>query len=308
MVFGRVFLYTAVMIDVIIPTFNRVPSLTKVIDSYMTQPELGLLIIVDDWSTDATKSWTEDLAQKYPGKVLYVKPETKLTMPELRNIGVSKCSHEYIFMGEDDVLLPEHHFKILLEKMNELGADVVAGRRLDLYEKETLEAATKRSNEDTRPMFIRIPFEAYFDRFVDRAKRVHHLHSNVLMKRKIFNAVHYDPQFGEKGFVFREETDFFLRVEAAGFSIWIIPDTLSYHLKKMLVNKTGGSRRPRLVFEYLVWRNTIRLFLKDRTIFKKEFGVKNIYWFALRCLIARYFYAFGRRASRMVHSSKYEQA
>lgn len=294
-------------IDVIIPTYNRVPSLTKVIDSYMNQPELGLLIIVDDWSTDTTKQWTEDLAKKYPGKVLYVKPNQKKTMPELRNIGVSKCINEYIFMGEDDVLLPDDHFKVLLESMQKYHADVIAGRRIDLHKGETLESALARSDRDKNPMFVRIPFEAYFDRFLDHARQVPHLHSNALMHRKIFEQVHYDPQFGSNGFVFREETDFFMRVKDAGFSVWIIPDTVSYHLKKMLENKKGGSRKPRLVFEYLVWRNTIKFFLKNRAIFKKDFGVNNIYWFAFRCLIARYFYAVGRRIGKKINSNSYAQ-
>ncbi len=283
------------MIDVIIPTYNRVLSLEKVIDSYMTQSELGLLVIVDDWSTDDTKEWTERLSGKYPGKVLYVKPDEKKTMPELRNIGVSKCVHDYIFMGEDDVLLPKDHLKILLEKMVEYHADVIAGRRLDLHAGETLEQAMERSDKDRHPMFVRVPFEAYFDRYVDHAQEVPHLHSNALMRRKIFEQVQYDPQFGSNGFVFREETDFFMRVKAAGFSVWMIPDTVSYHLKKMLANKTGGSRKPRIIFEYLVWRNTWRFFLKNRAIFKKDFGVKNIYWFALCSLLARYPYALRRR-------------
>ena len=289
------------MIDVIIPTYNRLPALTKVIDSYMSQPELGTLIIVDDWSTDTTKEWTEALAERYPGKVLYLKPDTKKTMPELRNMGIAASNNPYIFMGEDDVLLPERHFAILLENMKEYDADIIAGRRLDLYAGETLEQALVRSDLDRQPMYTRIPFEAYFDRYLDKAQKVLHLHSNALMKRSVFDKVGYDPKFGAKGFVFREETDFFMRAHAAGYALWIIPDTLSYHLKKMLENKTGGSRRPRLVFEYLVWKNTIAFFLKNREIFRKEVGVTNIYWFTLQCLVARYFYAAWRRVWRRFH-------
>jgi glycosyltransferase involved in cell wall biosynthesis len=295
------------MIDVIIPTYNRVASLKKVIDSYLLQPERGVIVIVDDWSTDDTKRWADDLALHYPGVIRYIKPETKKTMPELRNIGVAACKSEYIFMGEDDVLLPKDHFNILLAKMRDYHADIIAGRRLDLYPGETMEACIARSNADRDPMYIRVPFEAYFDRYIDTPKSVLYVHSNALMNRKVFDAVQYDPQFGARSFVFREETDFFMRAQAAGCSIWMIPDTLSFHLKNMSENKTGGSRRSRIVFEYLVWKNTIKFFLKNRVLFKKEVGVQHIYWFALRCLVMRYWYALYRRIKRMVRN-RYEKA
>jgi glycosyltransferase involved in cell wall biosynthesis len=292
-------------VDVIMPTYNRLASLKKTIDSYMSQPELGLFIIVDDCSTDATTTWAKELAQQYPGKIIYHRMDTKSTLPHLRNVGVSLAHAEYIFMGEDDVILPKDHFAVLIQKMQEHRADIIAGRRIYMQESETQESAIAFANKDHGPIFVSIPFEGYFERYVAHAQKVPFIHSNSLMKRSVFEKVQYDPWYG--GNAFREELDFYLRVTNAGYAIWLIPDTLSFHLRNTSVNTAGGSRRKRFVYEYQVWKNTMRCFWKNRNIFKKLFGVKHIIWYTMRCLVARYTYALGRRI-RWITQRTYEQA
>ena len=282
------------MIDVIVPTYNRTASLRKVIDSYMSQEELGLFIIVDDHSTDDTALFAKELSLKYPGKIVYHRPVEKTAMPELRNIGISLSKSEYIFMGEDDVLLTKDHFKILLSQMHAYNADVIGGRRIDLREGQTLSEALEFANRDTGPMFTIIPFEAYYDRFISKAQIVPQIHSNVLMKSEIFKKVLYDPAFGGNG-AFREETDFFLRAADCGYAIWMTPETLLYHMRGMKVNSTGGCRKNLFMKEYLVWKYTIRLFLRNKKIFRKKFNVKNIYIYTFVCLLARYVYGAKRR-------------
>lgn len=281
------------MIDVIVPTYNRVESLRRTIDSYLAQPELGRLIIVDDCSTDATGKWAEDLMREHPGRVVYHLMERKTTLPYLRNVGISLAKGDFIFMGEDDVLLPDGHFRILLEKMAEHGADIVSGRRIYLRDGQTEDDAKRIADLDTGPVFTTMPFEGYFERVVPEAGRVPFTHSNALMRRSLLDRVRYDPWYG--GNAFREELDFYLRAHAAGFVIGLVPDTWSFHLKGTAVNVRGGSRRRRLVYEFQVWRNTFRCFWKNRRIFRKEFGVRHILLYALRCLLARYGYAAKRR-------------
>lgn len=281
------------MIDVIMPTYNRLESLKRVVSSYMTQPELGLFIIVDDFSTENIQAWADELVRQYPGKIVYHRMNEKSTLPHIRNVGVTYAIGDYVFMGEDDVLLPKDHFKILLEKLHQYGADIIAGRRIYLREGQTPKQAEAIADTDRGPLFVRIPFEAYMERLVEKAQPVPYLHSNSLMKRSIFDTIQYDPWYG--GNAFREESDFYLRVHDAGFKLWLIPDTLSYHLKNTQVNKSGGSRKKRFVYEYQVWKNTIHMFWKNRNILRKEFGVRNIIWFTIRCLVARYTYALQRR-------------
>jgi glycosyltransferase involved in cell wall biosynthesis len=265
------------MIDVIIPTYNRAKALTKVIDSYLTQDHLGQIIFVDDCSTDNTAEYAAGLIKEFPGKIIYHRMDHKSTLPNIRNVGVSLAKNDYIFMGEDDVLLPKNHFKILLEKMNEYHADLISGRRINMKTGQSPEDAKQMADKDKNPVFVRIPFEGYHERYIDKASEVYALHSNALIKKQVFEKIQYDPQYG--GNAFREETDFYLRVWDAGFSLWLIPDTLSYHLRNTAVNSSGGSRKKRIVYEYQVWKNTWRLFTKNKNIFKQRLGVKSIYWF-----------------------------
>lgn len=44
------------MIDVVIPCYNAATTLQRAVQSVLNQPELGLLWIVDDGSTDQTFS------------------------------------------------------------------------------------------------------------------------------------------------------------------------------------------------------------------------------------------------------------
>lgn len=294
------------MIDVIMPTYNRAQALTRVMGSYLSQDFLGKIIFVDDCSTDNTTEYVAGLAKQYPDKIVYHRMDKKSTLPNIRNVGIALATSEYIFMGEDDVYLPEGHFKILLEKMKEYNADLIAGRRINMYADQDQELAQKLADMDHGPVFVDIPFEAYFERFVEKPQSVNRLHSNMLMKRSVFTTVQYDPWYG--GNAFREETDFFLRVWDAGFSLWLIPDTLSYHMKNTAVNQTGGSRKKRWVYEWQVWKNTAHLFIKNKKIFTEKLHVGNIYWYLIRCLVARYTYAVGRRIQQFFHRKKYAQA
>ena len=289
------------MIDVIMPTYNRAASLRTVADSYFAQPELGKFIIVDDCSTDDTPALALELSAAHPGKVVYERLAQKTTLPDLRNIGIGLAMNDYIFMGEDDVIVPPDHFAVLLRDMQELGAAIIAGRRIYLHEGESFGEAREQADKDTGPLFVRIPFEGYFERRVDRAQRVPYIHSNSLMRRKIFETVRYDPWYG--GNAFREELDFYLRAHNAGFPIYLVPDTLSYHLRNTPANKKGGSRKKRLVYEFQVWRNTVHCFAKNAAILRTEFGVRNVPLFTMQCLVARYSYATQRRLRWLTHGT-----
>lgn len=281
------------MIDVIMPTYNRLESIKKVIDSYLCQEYLGQIIFVDDASTENISDFVMALGQKYDNKIIYHRIDKKTTLPDVRNIGIGLVKNEYVFMGEDDVILPPDHFEVLMRKMNEYGADIIAGRRIYLRSNQSFDEAKKIADADSESIFVRLPFEAYFERSVDRAHVVPFLHSNSLIKKTVFKQVMYDP--GYIGNAFREELDFYLRASNAGFNLWLIPDTLSYHLKNTNVNKKGGSRKQRTVYELQVWYNTIRCFVKNKKIFKKTFNVNNIYLFTFASLLSRYTYFIRKR-------------
>jgi len=126
------------LIDVIIPTRNRKEVLLKVLPSYLSQKFLNKIIIVDDAGEDNLKEEIEKL--KNP-KIFYIRSNKRVYLPAVRNIGVKNSSSPYIFMGEDDVILDENHLEVLLNKMKEFNADLIAGRRIYLFQNQTFKEA-----------------------------------------------------------------------------------------------------------------------------------------------------------------------
>ena len=277
------------LIDIIIPTRNRKNVLLKVLPYYLNQKFLNKVIIVDDAGEDNLK---EEIEKLEDSKIIYIRADKRVYLPAARNIGVKNSSAPYIFMGEDDVILDDNHLEVLLNKMKEFNADLIAGRRIYLFDNQTLKEAKEFADKDRGPIFTRFPFEGYFERFLDKAIEVKFLHSNALIKKEVFDKVLYDEWY--KGNSFREELDFYLRCLDAGFKMVLIPDTICYHLKSR-ENKKGGARMQRLKYEYYVWKNTLYCFLKNKKIFRKHFNIRFLFLYTLLMLFARYPYAIFRR-------------
>ncbi len=280
------------MIDVIIPTYNRALALRDSLPTYIKQKMLGSIIIVDDASTDNTYEVVQDFKKIYPN-IIYIKIDKKITLPAVRNIGIKAATAEYIFMGEDDVYLDENHFQNLFEQLNTLNADLVAGRRLYISANQSQNEAIITANLDRDPIFVNIPFEGYFERYIDKIQKVPFLHSNSFGKSSVFKKYLYNEFY--LGNAFREELDFYLRILNDNGSMYLLPDVYCFHLKGAKTNSSGGARMKRLIYEYYVWRNTFICFWKNRKILRIYWHIYTPVFYAFVCLVARYFYGFKRR-------------
>ena len=93
----------AMQVSVIIPTYNRVPTLRRAIDSVLRQKNAGFeLMIVDDGSTDETKF----LIESYSSRLKYFHQPNR-GPAAARNRGILQTSGEFItFLDSDDEWLP----------------------------------------------------------------------------------------------------------------------------------------------------------------------------------------------------------
>jgi len=96
-------------ISVIVPTFNRVETLPRAINSVLDQIYQDIeLWIVDDGSTDETESWvqTELLKENLPIPCHYLRSPNK-GVSHARNLAISASSSPWVaFLDSDDEWLP----------------------------------------------------------------------------------------------------------------------------------------------------------------------------------------------------------
>ena len=107
-------------VSVIIPTYNREKLISRAIESVLAQVyPVYEIIVVDDGSTDATKS----VLAPFNGKIKYIY-QKNAGIAEARNRGIKESSGEYIaFLDSDDYWAPEK----LAEQVKVLDANPQVG-------------------------------------------------------------------------------------------------------------------------------------------------------------------------------------
>ena len=109
-------------VSVVMPSYNRAHLLPLTIPTYLQEDVLEL-IIVDDCSTDNTKSIVMKLQAQYP-QIRYARNERNSKQPFSKNVGIGMAKGKYIYFGDDDsILLPNSikHLKQTLNKVNSGG-------------------------------------------------------------------------------------------------------------------------------------------------------------------------------------------
>lgn len=94
-------------VSVVIPTFNYADVLKRAVESVLPQLEgIHELLIVDDGSTDDTRSVVNRLLELYPDEFRYVAKENG-GAASARNMGIRQAAGDYLlFLDADDELLP----------------------------------------------------------------------------------------------------------------------------------------------------------------------------------------------------------
>ncbi len=101
------------MISIIVPTYNRLTSLKRCVESIIPQQYDGLeLIVIDDFSKDDTRLYLTQLSKEYSFiKVLF--NNANYGVNYTRNRGIELASKEFIlFLDSDDALIDGNLLKI----------------------------------------------------------------------------------------------------------------------------------------------------------------------------------------------------
>lgn len=96
-------------VSVVIPTYNRATFITNALNSIIKQDYDNIeIIVVDDGSTDDTRSVVNSLQKTY-SNIFYLQNERAKGPSGARNTGIIKSSGKYLsFLDSDDIWLDSH--------------------------------------------------------------------------------------------------------------------------------------------------------------------------------------------------------
>ena len=206
-----------VFFSVVIPTYNRLPILTKSLRALEKQqlapysPVEGYeIVVVDDGSTDGTLDWLEDHRGELPHVRVWEQNHQGAGIA--RNLGVEKAQGDTIIFIDSDLVVTENflqsHADALLQGQKQLGND-----RLFTYGRVV---NTCNFDEPTSEPYKITDFSAaYFAT------------GNVAIARKwLIEAGLFDTQFQLYGW---EDLELGVRLKKLGLKLIKCPQAVGYH-------------------------------------------------------------------------------
>lgn len=138
-------------VSVIIPTYNRAAFLEDAVKSVLRQtyPKVEL-IVIDDGSTDQTKT----LVEKYAGKLTYVYQENK-GVAAARNRGIAEAANPLIaFLDSDDRFAPQK-IAVQLAAMQQNSSVLVSHTQEKWYRQGQFLNQKKKHRKESGNLFAR---------------------------------------------------------------------------------------------------------------------------------------------------------
>lgn len=272
-------------VSVIIPSFNRAHLLTQTIPSYI-QKNVGEVIFVDDCSTDNTADVIEHLQKMYP-IIKYVRMGHNSKQMAAKNKGIEYARYPYVYFGDDDSFITSETISELLETMKQYAADVVGAKALYMDTLDDMKDITHFIQRKSRKVLcasdvlnINRFFYINFD-FDCVTEQVPFCHACALCRRDIFKNIHFDTRYG--GNAFREETDLFTRVSAAGYKIVYDSKAVQINLPRKMILQKNSFLKYKIRSSYYEFLNTYK-YLKRNELFLKKYYKFNysIFWIWLK--------------------------
>lgn len=245
-------------ISVIVPSFKRANLLKMTLPTYI-QGSVIELILVDDCSPDNTDQVVGSMIKDYP-LIRYFRNQNNLRQPASKNIGIDHAVGDYIYFGDDNSILLPGSMNFLAETMEKYSCDAVMARPIcagpdyrDDKREEYLKWRLKREGvNDVKDIVdiqhLRFDFCKYIKTLLPI--QVPTCHAGALVKTELARKCRFDPNF--KGCAYREETDFFFRLNL-DYDAKLMYDAraVQMNLPSYMVKNTGAREGG-----YSTWRQS----------------------------------------------------
>jgi glycosyltransferase involved in cell wall biosynthesis len=247
-------------VSIVVPTYNRSAQLEQVLGSYLRQHRAKEVIVVDNGCVDDTPRLLKAWSALEP-RLRVVRLEQNRRQSGARNAGAEAATGDFVFYGEDDYELVPGQVATLLDHLQRSGADMIAGRRINVLPGERYEDALRRTSLYADPLIER--WAVVQNPWVDVGGDVPAplLDACALIRREIFQHATFDMNFLGNGW--REESDFQLSALEGGFKLVHCSHTLGFHSPGGVGKGRGGSHgRSRTEYEIWTARNNARFLRK----------------------------------------------
>ncbi len=233
-------------ISFVVPSHNRRDALRQNLPALLElEGVLEVIVVIDQRSNDGTEEMVSSEFGSDERVRLLRQPKDGLS--RARNAGCRIARGEWIVISDDDLRYPSDYGPTLKHVADEQAADIVGAPWLNISDKDlesTLaKAKSRRGGVPTIDDHSVVPAHELETPFMP---------APALINRRVFQRVRFDENYGNTGW--RDETDFFIQAMRSGFRCILTPATAMYQLDQW----DGGSRRPRLEYEWAAIKNNWR--------------------------------------------------
>src|SRR6266540_409041 len=286
------------MIDVVIPTYNRLWALRRVAAFYLLREGVRRVIVVDVASTDGTGEWLRTEAEREP-RLIPMSHERNRGASAARNTGADVAMAPFVFFADVDMLFtPGDSLSFMLGELEAQKADIAAPVHVlpETSKDLTLPAVVPSSTSSPRALYHRHTLELRSRAVVAGWELPPSFGASLggawmLMRRAVLETVRYDESLGVTGY--RDETDFQLKALTHGHRMIACARPVMIDLAR--VNDNGGCHSTsRAEYVWRACRNNWRILVRHREVIRNRLGIGAPISYLQLCFVGEHAIALGR--------------
>jgi len=246
------------LVSIIVPVYNAEKYLSETLDSVLNQTHTNWeCLIIDDGSTDSSKSIAMDYSEKDNRFKYYYQNNSGPSAA--RNSGVENSSGEYIqYLDADDVILPEM-LKIMVNESKKVEQNIILYSNLSVGNNENIFETIPSSRKSNLGRDI-----TFNDMYRFFGKDIHFIPSCVLFPKRALSGIKWDEQLSHS-----EDWDLYLQILGNKYAFQYVSETF------VIYRNTPDS----------LSKNNLKTIKANYSILSNWIETNNLFYFSKRCAL-----------------------